>query len=229
MKKYVTKKSLRPKIRRITYSMLEKKYADNAAFNLEDGGSTLTTPISTTAYRFYSLVNNIRLGTGVNQRIGNKIFVRYLHLTFGFKTDGDNVLNGSTCRYGVIWNKQANGTLATGADVFSGGAYESTPEFTSLKNFNTMKKYKTLLDRAHLIIPATRSGDGTGAAHFNFVGQGVIQHYIPINKWVQYSADAAGLASSANLVSNDFLVYIAASNANCCIATLFARICFNDA
>lgn len=225
----MTKKSLYPRVKRITFSVLEKKYFDRPAFNLEDGGTTLTTPMSTVAWKFYSPVNAIIQGIDRDMRIGNKIFVRYIQLTFGFASDGDNTLSGSTCRYILLHNRQANLTIPTAADVFANGAVSTNADYTSLRNCNTLKKYSLLLDRAHLLIPATRSGDGTAAAHFNFLGQGVLQHYIPINKWVQYQASSSAITTSVNLVSNDFVIGVAPSNANCCIGTVMARVCYNDA
>lgn len=109
---------LAPAIRRITYSIAEKKYfefsgvaanvgtswAYISAFDPSPPGNATTT---------------ISQGTGVANRIGNKIFVEsitfHLHLTGTTTMD----FNGIIGRFGIYHNTAAEGALPTSAETWN--------------------------------------------------------------------------------------------------------------
>lgn len=228
MKRYVTKKSLAPRVKRITYSVLEKKNAENI-FNMNTSTSLATASLDSTTWKIYSITNQISQGTTSASRMGNKIFVKYIQLSINFVNDGDNNLNGSTCRYGVWIDKNKAATHPSATDMFASGTDSATPAYNSCKNFVNRTRFQTKLDRAHLFVTTARSG--STSTDFTFLPGGVVQHYIPINKWVSYNGTGSTFlhTNSDNMAGNNIILAICASAANCCVVNVFYRVVFFDA
>lgn len=213
-------------VKRVAYGICEKKYYEfPTVYNMHSGLDD-NAVMTSGGWYIISLVNAIRVGTDVTQRIGRQIYIRYIQLSIDFTGDGDILANGAVCRYVVAHDKGCAGVQATAPVIWGNGAGNSTGSqgFSALRNTDNMRRFNILLDRQHNVTQLTQNA-GVGT----YTSRGIIQHYIPIFKKVNYDTDGATVISSPNLVKDDYLFMVAPSQANCCIARLYWRVCFNDA
>lgn len=133
-------------VKRIAYSIPEKKYFD-FAFNLSDGGYNANPPVfagltsatlSGSWANQISLVNAIPQGNGEGQRIGNRIHVRYVQffLLFCFSNISTTTqiqpsvnanINGMICRYMMLLDKQPAQTTLPRQAMEDPGTFNWTP------------------------------------------------------------------------------------------------------
>lgn len=201
-------------------TMAEKKFFDIQNINPVDG-TNAPTQFADTNWYFISFVNAIAQGFDASTRVGNKIFVRYVQVTISFVSDSDLCINGNWIRYVVVHNKDTNGTLVTGADLFSPSFAQYSN--TALRNYTTMNKYRILLDRQFAITTMAYSGT-TNVTN----PCGVTQHYIPVNKQIDFRTSGTNPLSAANLISNDIDIGFCAAVKDCCSAKVSLRVVYND-
>lgn len=224
------------RFRRIAFDIAETKYlelgpytpttipnwvlqaAANPAGNAQNGFSHM------------SLLNMMAQGTANNQRIGNKVFIKYIQL-FICLAPATGFTTGGTCRYLVLMDDMAAGTVPTLPGTYLNPAGQG-PHLTDLtaanagaqiwnpKNPDLFKRFKTLLDRQHNM-NVYASGVGTPTP--------VIQHYIPINKVFQYKAGgAANLGTNDQLPETTLNFYLGADAKDCCRVSVYWRVAFKD-
>jgi len=212
-------------VRRITYSIPEKKCYQVGAWNVmaattdtptDAGGSGAATQMDA-AWHFFSLVNSIQQGTSVDKRIGNQIFIRYIQFSLLFEGDGDSLVNGMICRYCVIRNNEANGAIQGATAVFANGP-TGTATFASIRRYDTKQKYTTLLDKQHATVNTTATTHNPN---------GIVHGYVGINRKLNYTGTTND-AAAGNLLEQDYFFAICASVANCCKTHIYWRVVFND-
>lgn len=223
--KKTTTKSLVPAARRAVISLAEKKANEQGPIAIPTWNTPYVSGVAaipSTSWYFGSVLNNIPQGTARNQRIGNRIFAKYLLLTLRFRAT-DNITPGAFCRYVVLLNKDTNRTIASGSDVFSQSCVPDSGGINaySLRNHDTLKKYSVLLDKQHLITQ-WNTGGPTGPCM-------TVQHYVPINKHIQYTGTGIGNDSAGNLLTTDVNIGLAASAGSCCEVLVGWRLVFTDA
>jgi len=221
-------------MRRVVYNLAETKYFESSALTVTSGaGSDMQVQTGdgvpvTTAFKRASMLNQIAQGVGNTQRIGNRIHVKYIHLTIALGNNPSTNANveASTCRYMVVHDLAANKSLMAAGDLFSSGVQVISGiagTFNALKNVNNMKRFRFLLDRQHLMqVYSTASGSKTP--------QTCIQHYIPINRTFQYDGGTQDITTNGSLVSDAInFAIVASDNHDCCAVSVRWRIAFKDA
>lgn len=212
-------------VRRITYSIPEKKCFQAGAWNVmsavtdtpADGGGAGTSTQMDASWHFFSLVNSIQQGVALEQRVGNQIYLRYIQFSILFEGDGDSLTNGMICRYCVIRTNEANGVMPGATAVFANGP-TGTATFASLRRYDTKNKYTTLLDKQHATVNTTATTHNPN---------GVIHGYVGINRKLNYTGTTNN-AAGGNLLEQDYFFAICASVASCCKAHLYWRVVYND-
>lgn len=104
----------------------------------------------------WSLVNDIRSGPGVFERIGNKVALKSLYITGSFYIDNTAAYtpirfqNADYLRFVVVFDFQPVGAMPSGADVFSNieqNGTVGTDEGTyTMLNINNRERFKILAD-----------------------------------------------------------------------------------
>jgi len=233
-KKYPTYRA----VRNIVFKLAETKYFESPLMYVAGGFvipavSGVPPPVEQHWSRC-ALLNMIGQGVSVNQRIGNRIMVKYVQLSIGFAQNAMTTDNAAgTCRYLVVHDKAANKSLAAGSDVFGlqlivddDISASTGAGMSSLKNFNNLKRFRFKLDRQHVTT-------SYAAAVAQSTPQTVIQHYIPIGRTFQFdidaSADPVHFRDNSALVADALNFMIAASSDSCCAMLLRFRVAFKDA
>lgn len=248
------------RIRNIAFSIAEKKYWQ-FCFNpnealLSAGLSSLGT--NQMALNWFgnqvTLLGNMPQGPAEGQRIGNRIFVKYIQLQIFFEMlpdatgagiDGDTSLYGMFCRYMVLLDKQPGGTPIPriNMDTSFGGGGANVPAATvsAFRDFNVLRRFKVLLDKQHqrCVTAAawknTIAGGGTDTAPKlvgTMSGTIVLQHYIPVNKQFTYTAVGSATdmkAAGAVMQDGDLIYQSCPSDSACCKNYVAVRVCYRDA
>jgi len=200
-KTYKKKKNFRPAIRKVVYAMAEKK-SRIVSFGTVAAAAALTaTWVPISFFAGGSDTDNIRIGTGSNQRIGSKIFVTSIEYRFTIKPTagaGMDASGGNQCRFVIYHNKQCNGALPTVLQIFN------TNTVNSLRNQDFTRKISLLRDS---IMSHSPTSSTTVVPAYPIVG------FIPINKVVTFSTDAAGIAP---IINDDWGFAVISDLANCC-------------
>lgn len=236
------------KIRRVVRSIAEKKYNDylirwNDATPLRtdtfNWPMTMATYAVSNAWRWMTLTSLLKYGTGLDQRVGNKIFLKYVQLSLMFNYAGTEgpagnmhvmARNGMLCRYIVARDKLCNNGQPPGAGLMQ----ESTPALSAdprnvftFRAPNQLAKYKILLDRQ--MKAAVTSMPDAANPEMATTGQQVIQHYIPINRTIRYATDGNdSLTSTLPLVGPDIIIGVVGSIDLCCMLQIRVRLCYQD-
>jgi len=108
--------------------------------------ATLTTNVPTAGN--VNLLNGIAAGTDYNQRIGRKITIKSIYLRYTLNPISTaSAAVGDTVRVMIVYDTQANGALATVADVLQTSGYQSGI------NLNNRDRFKIMYDKWH-VMPA---------------------------------------------------------------------------
>ena len=232
MRKPWSKKRFTRAVRKIAYTIPEKKCLDITRWNPGEAinyatpadPSTAGALKLSTAWHMLCFHNCIQIGTGMTNRIGNKIFLRYIQFSLALQGDTDILLNAQTCRWVVFHDKANTGTLPAGSDVFGNDPILGTAGIGSLKNYNNAHRFQILMDQQHkvqtLIVEsaAAAANSGTPVMHF----------YVPVFKEITFKTANNDLSTN-NCTSDAWCFGITSSVANCCLASLSFRCVFNDA
>lgn len=176
------------------------------------------------AWHFHSILNGIQQGTGADDRIGNKIFVRYVVLALNFEMDGDSLVNGHVNRFGMLLDTTATSAVPADTTVFS-TVPSSFTIWNSIKNYENAPRFRFLLDEQHRTVQTV---GGAAAADNRFTSQAVIHRYIPVNKVFNYKS-VANDTTGSNMVGDQLLLMNCASVTGCCTTICGWRVIFNDA
>lgn len=227
------KKMFRRRVRRIAMTIAEKKYYEWICAPGEYVPSSTTPPADMSSegdkWKLFvgglprSLINTMPNGFGQGQRIGNKIFVEYVQLSFIYHflppENPTMSVNGCLARYGVYIDKKAGGQATPGNGLLSilPGVYY--PQ-ASMRAYQTLGRYKTLLDRqTRISYPAAQGGSGIPA----------IQHYIPIKRTFNLTSAGSNNRVTANMIENDLIMNWNCSHPDACYAFCLVRVCYRDA
>lgn len=113
---------------------VEKKSVENPSTN-QFAAIDCTDTISTV------LLNGIAEGTALNERIGRKITLLSSSVKYTVVSPTD--FSSSNVRFTVVWDKQANGSAPTAADLFQASATPANSNF----NLNNRQRFQTLYDK----------------------------------------------------------------------------------
>jgi len=229
----IIRKRFRRNVRRIAFGIAEKKYYDywinpvnNVVYTSYTGA--VATQLSQT-WTGASIVCTIPQGFSQGERIGNKIFLKYIQMSMYFAADPDEVdmvVNGTVCRYMVLMNKNCGKVAASASDVFSSDATAGKASYGALRNFNTLSKYKVMLDRQHtMTVTSINAADATANAT---TGAACVIHYIPVNKLFTFDS-AVTSRTSANCPLTDIQLFACANVDTCCALKIKLRLCYTDA
>lgn len=222
------------RVRRISYGIAERKYcdysmgADAIAYYPPLGSNPGSAEAKVSnQWKFLNLLGNITQGVGQGQRIGNKIFVRYIQLNLNFQYDEASAgmgVNGCRCRYVAAIDRQ-HGSLATIGNGFFVTGSSTAPlvdlNVNAFRSSNTLGKFKTLLDKQH-VLSYTGSAFASGVA--------TVQHYIPIFREFQMTyEDSVTPTSAANFPKNALFFGSCSNHTAMCGLTIDVRVCFTDA
>lgn len=219
-------------VRRVTLNLAETKYKEIGPLNPDAVPNWITQAAANPAnalgasWHRLSLLNEIANGTGVDQRIGNRIFVKYVQMYIVMSVNASPWTG--TCRYLVLEDKMCSTALAdiSGNYLMAGNVphikdLTTNPSIYAPKNTQQFKRWNTLLDRQHNMTATFSTGEPV---------QPVMQHYIPIGKSFQFlTGGAANLTTNAQLPENALNFYMAANDAGCCQVSIFFRVAFKDA
>lgn len=246
------------RVRRVAYSIAEKKYfqfwinAGVGSLGSAPPSDYVTSNLAATTsdiWRFWSFLNGIQQGAANNQRIGNNIFVRYVHISLYFvptpAANGDAVVRdtGSICRYVIVRDRKHGGgqvAATTPSTVYYpapgdqywdpaalGTGAAALGNVLALRNNLTMGRYQTYLDMQHVVSSMSANAtDGT------MTGTKVVQHFIKVFKPFQYRTVGSVTdftTASDSMAKTDLQFGIASNAAGCCRVTAFVRVCYNDA
>lgn len=240
-------------VRRIAYSISEKKYWDYL-FNVTTGvnqatwAAMSTTNLSNDWANQVSLLATMPQGNAEGQRIGNRIHVKYIQMSMFFRMDpnagstgvGNNAkLQGMFCRYMLLLDKQPGGTalprtvMSTGPGVPVAGLNVIGGATSWFKEFNMLRRFKTLLDAQHQRgITSRITGDDTTATQPTMTGTKVIQHYIKIGRTFTFTGvgSATDMKTAGSVMQDgDLLLQVCPSEAACCACFVSLRVCYTDA
>lgn len=237
------RRSFGRRVRRIAYSIAEKKYYQYALYGGTSGAPQLLTtavvnPMTATASYAVaygatprSLINCVPLGFSDGERIGNKIFVEYVQLSFFIhfglvEADamGANMaVNGCNMRYGVYYDRQAGGAAAPLVNLYEpmGGSTQWT--YGAFRNKATLGKYKTLRDK-QIRVAYTDTSATSGAS-----GIPAVQEYIPIKRTFAYNGVATDTTVTSNLLRNDLAIVVSCNHNTSCYIWIGVRVCYRDA
>jgi len=124
------------------------------------------------------LLNGIGVGAQVYNRLGRQILMKSLLLNVAI-TQQNGAVNGQTCRYMIVYDRQAN----TGAQVNSQILDNSTgvPWTQKVKNLDNAQRFLILRDKTFIVKP-----------NLEGEGQYQINDYIKLNLPVQFNAGNTG-------------------------------------
>lgn len=198
-------------MRRITYGLQETKY-DHSQYSMNAAVGVKN--------QFISLLNDIPYGTGPNQRIGNKIFVRYVSGMILIEGVAANMIAHSmnTRTFVVKAIGINNGTLVL--SEFQTEFAIGTGYVTSKRNPTYMGNYKVLLDKILPVMPISATQCGPSYA---------IPFFIPINETFTYDRQGVGNADSSAMTQNDLYVITAVTHDNCCNMGVSFTVAYKDA
>lgn len=104
--------------------------------------------------------NTIQPGTGVDMRIGNKIFVKSIEYRFIVKPTGGagmDITGGNTCRFVIFHDKQTNGQLIAPGLLFRADNVNTTRNQDQLK--------RVLIKRDMIMTMMSTSGTTVGPTY----------------------------------------------------------------
>lgn len=230
------RRSFGRRVRRIAYSISEKKYYEYILHG--DGGTVL--PITTeipddirdnllyhcaTFAAPQGLIHHIPKGYEQGQRIGDKIFVEYIQFTitvqFANPAAASSMGNtGCIMRYGVYLDRAHSQAVTPAPDLFTnfGGALHGSG---AMRSIATLGRYKTLRDKQ--IRVAYNSLDTA-------TGIPVLQEYIPIKREFRFKgSNPASSLDSSNMPMANLAFNAMCNHTDSCYYWLAVRVCYRDA
>lgn len=231
----------RTRIRRIVYGVAIPKYyetlidvSNGTLFASTSSGSfgSAIGSIAAATVAGCSLINAIPQGNAQGQRIGDKIMIKYIQIGLYFNNQSGTTSSiakqdGMYCRYGVFLDKRASNTTTkpiwdpvlwtTSANPYGNAMWPFM-----FKNFDTLSRFKTLVDGQHRATLMT-----SDAANPSMSGTGVVQHFIKLNKKATFSKVSAVSTGDA-MYDNDVWIQVIPSQGSCCSCVAAVRVCFTD-
>lgn len=219
--------------RKVAYNIAETKYwesgvitPDPNAYGIWGGQTGGNASASMNVWSRIDILNPIPVGNGVNQRIGNKIMVKYIQIYITIGQGNVTDAESGTCRFLLIRDKASDGNLIdmTGAYFTPNGPMlqsQSLP-INAPKDYNNLRRFSTLLDRQHSV---QLFGNAVGSKS----ATPCMQFYIPVNRVFTYRSESTNWSTAANMVQETIQFALAADMAGCCNVSAFIRVAFKDA
>jgi len=213
---------LAPTVRRVVTSMAEKKhktmYIENA--------TTLSTLTVGSTWQIYNLlcgwttasdVSGITLGTGPDERIGDKIQVQNIELILRIIPDvaNTNKSGGSTCRVIIFYDKEPHQAKPAVSSVLT------VDNIFATQNLAQNRRFTILKDFVHQMVPLTTNTTTTVAAGPLFFQKINIKRKVN----VEY---VAGGATTTSMNKNTIFMMIVAEAANCCVFNAVQTVSYTD-
>lgn len=163
-----------------------------------------------------TLINGVAVGTDYNTRDGRRIRMKHLTLKFAVYNSGASSSNPDVCRIMIVLDRQANGTVATSAQMLQ------TNTVFSPMNLDNRDRFLVLKDIMIGTEGATFSGGYVATGNSKSYVRKV---FVPLNRMTTYSGTAATIGSiSTNAL---YLVYNA-QNSNQTSITYNSRVRFYE-
>lgn len=142
-------------LRNQNFFALQRAYSSRRQGELKGLDTLLTVnpvPATTDTGDAFFLLNCPGSGSLSYQRIGRKIFPKYVYMkglvSHAFKIATNNYAS-NTLRMVLIWDKQPSGALPAWQDVFRSTAFDGTSNsyFDSPRNYINMDRFRVLMDK----------------------------------------------------------------------------------
>lgn len=209
------------RVRRVVFNMAEKKF-----FNQTMGVAATPLVVGATWQFFSTLCTNsttgsvvgIKQGTGASDRLGNKILLRQINFTIRMTpTFASGMTDGCFCRVIVYKNKEAVGSVPTGADMFVLDVVDAN------RNIPLTPKLSVLRDLGHTMVTTAAVAASTPLA----VGPvKLIKFSVFPNKIIDYSGGNSGAIT--DILKHDFGIGFCATEANACNVVCAVQSIFSD-
>lgn len=142
----------RPRATRLGWGTpIEKKYWTKTTAGAAGDDNQLSPQVPTTfgnidvtIPRGALCLNDMKIGTGFNRRIGNKIKMKHLEINMKIARAATQTYTALYYRIFIFIDKQHNKADLTTADIITGGAYDP-------KNLNNRARFITIYDKKHFI------------------------------------------------------------------------------
>jgi len=141
-----------------------------------------------TATPQFFLLNGTQQGTGTFNRIGTKVNLRSLQFRGSYEPQAAQAFCDSL-RILVVWDKNANKTIPTFADIIQSKSQDGTVTslIDDMRNIDNTERFKMIYDQ-EFYLPAVAASPFT--TNFNSDFQGVIDWYKKLNLPTQYTGTA---------------------------------------
>lgn len=166
----------------------------------------------------YVCINTAVPGTGHNNRIGNKIRMKYIHLralVYSSSSQSDAI---EGCRLSLVLKKDSDGASVAVADVFdqSGGPYQ---DMFSPRQYDGMRDHWVIRDKFLLM---------SETANYDVPGARFIDWYIPVDVITKYIYGSSA-GTYADIQNNSlWIMFGDSATANFATCLYWARIGYID-
>jgi hypothetical protein len=165
-----------------------------------------------------SALTGIAQGVTQQTRIGDKIRVQKIEFQINISPVIATMnAQGSSCKWNIYHNKQANGALVAATTVYD------SDSFFGLRNVDKLSQVRLVKSGMHTFVITATTSAGLPAA----VGptmNGMLVTIYP-NKVINYTLGGSAIA---DLVYDDFGIMAASDTANCCQINVQSRVFFTD-
>lgn len=161
--------------------------------------------------------NGIGQGTGVSDRVGNKIKLQGIDLMITVNPDPSDagMLNGSLCRFAVWHDKQCNGSLPTTSQILVTDAIygNQNPNYE-----HRLVKHQEFVHSMVFTGVNSVASPASGPA-------GLYKIHIPAKTVIEFNGSTGGIA---NMVGDNWFFTMISDNDDCCKVLVEATIRFVD-
>lgn len=157
--------------------------------------------IGITWTQIHSTVCAVPIGTGADDRIGRKIFLRSMHIKGHLEFANDNTTGAQTSdnavRLVVVLDTQCNKAAAAATDIWEPG----TSDIVEFRNLEKASRFRVLYDKLHY---GNQNIAGTSTTIFS----GSYSKYLNINKKLNIPVEAdAATGVVGSLTTNNIMVF----------------------
>lgn len=149
-------------------------------------------------------VNLIAQGTGVNQMLGSKVYIKRISVRFEiYMTSGgdaaiQNVFNDRNARVMLVLDKQCNGAAAVISQILSSNNFNSFMNIENSKRFIILKEW--------MINPPAQDIGFNGTAYYHGISSACKKWSKSCNYLVDFAAQAGGSRTISEVRSNNILL-----------------------
>jgi len=218
-KRKAYKARLAPVVKRIVNNMEEKKFIQAGATIAGNSTAEVRGIINSGTSAVTVNLLGIPQGTGVANRIGLKIRVREITLSWSIDPAVNNVnSNGGAFRWALVQDNTPNGAIPSFANMFIGGS-----QVVWMQEEANRSRFKVLRQGTHnMICTAVTSVPAVYACGPTTQGSWTIRP----NKVVIYSSGTNDITA---LINCNWYLVTQADGDNCCTMNLLTKIKYTDA